>query len=373
MPLEFVPLTESHLDAARAFNQRLREAAAPTDFLLPESRGAAPHPDARIHWTQYVAWDGNQVRGGVIEMDQPGWLGDRPVRAFNYQSPLSEGIVNRKYAMVAAQMVKFFEQGGKLAFIEGMGSESRPLPRLLKAGGWSVREVPFLFRVHRAGAVLRELRVLNSSPVRSMVARAAAFTGIGLLGFRLLHWRRRSPGASGVSIRRVKGWGDWADDIWERVRRHCSFAVQRDRRMLDELYPQSDPRLNIFLVERGGHPVGWTVCFDTRAADHAHLRPHFGRLRVGSILDCAAAPEEMRATAVLTDSELGRRGVDLVVSNQCHGLWIRNFRLAGFLPGPSNFLLATSKTLTQAVLAQPNGENRVHITRGDGAGRLGLG
>ncbi len=370
MPLEFVPLTDHYLEAARAFNQRMREAAAPTDFLLPESRSAAPHSAAQIRWTQYVAWDGDQIRGGVIEMDQPGWLGQRPVRAFNYQSELSEAIIDRKYAMVATQMLKFLERQGKLAFGVGMGSESRPLPRLLKAGGWSVRAVPFLFRVHRAGTVLRELRALNSSPVLSMVARAAAFTGIGSLAFQLLHLRRSSPGAS---IREVKGWGDWADEIWEGFRSHCSFAVQRDRRTLDDLYPKSDPRLHIFVVERGGHPVGWTVCFDTPARDHAHLRPHFGRLRVGSILDCAAAPQDMRATAVLTDSELGQRGVDLVVSNQCHGLWIRNFRSAGFRSGPSNFLLATSRTLTEAVQIVPDGENRIHITRGDGDGRLGLG
>ncbi len=76
---------------------------------------------------------------------------------------------------------------------------------------------------------------------------------------------------------------------------------------------------------------------------------------------------------MLTDSELGQRGVDLVVSNQCHGLWIRNFRSAGFRSGPSNFLLATSRTLTEAVQIVPDGENRIHITRGDGDGRLGLG
>jgi len=370
MPMEFIPLSDPYLDAARAFNQRMRDAAALTDFLLPENCGPGSHGDAQIRWTNYIAWDGNQIRGGVIEVDQPAWLGDHAVRAFNYQSPLSEGIVNRKYATVGAQLVKFCERDGHLAFVEGMGSESRPLPRLLNSAGWSIRAVPFLFRIHRAGAVLRELQVLNSSPVRRLAARAAAATGLGTLAVWLLHSRRRPQQ---TSLRQVAGWGEWADEIWERFRAHCSFAVLRDRRTLAELYPQSDPRLHIFLVERDGRPAGWAVCFDTWAGGHVHLRPHFGRLRVGSILDCAAAPEDMRATAMLVDRELQRRGVDLVVSNQSHGLWIQSFRSAGFLSGPSNFLLATSKTLTHAIQAQANGESQVHVSRGDGAGRLGLG
>jgi hypothetical protein len=62
---------------------------------------------------------------------------------------------------------------------------------------------------------------------------------------------------------------------------------------------------------------------------------------------------------------------DLVISNQTHALWVNAFRRAGFHTAPSNYLLATSKNLTAAILAGGGGD-RAHLTRGDGDGRIHL-
>src|SRR5271167_1368865 len=100
MPMQFVPFEDNHIAAAEAFNQRLLDGQAASDFLLnTKPNKSCPRHDGPIEWTQYVVLDGDQVRGGVITMDQPGWINGHSIRAFNFQSPLSEGIVNPKYTI----------------------------------------------------------------------------------------------------------------------------------------------------------------------------------------------------------------------------------------------------------------------------------
>lgn len=366
MPLQFVPFEDNLIPAVEAFNQRMIDGHASSDFLLPTELGRGnPSADDPIRWTRYLVLDGDQARGGVLAMDQPGWINGKELRTLNFQSPLSEGIVNPRYSMIAMQMVKFMQKQADAVFIVGMGSADRPLPKLLAASGWSVRPVPFLFRVHRPGNFLRELQMLRTSPMKRMAARAVRFTGLGAAGLTVMQ-RRRSPVHG--SIRQVNAWGEWADEIWWRCREHCSFAVQRDRSTLTSLYPTSDARTQIFLVEREAKPVGWSVCWNAALENHRH----FGSLRVGSILDCMAYPDAMALTAVLTDREMASQAADLVLANHSHAAWVHAFRSVGFLAGPSNYLLAISKRLTELVRAEPQGEERIHVTRGDGDGRIHL-
>jgi hypothetical protein len=81
----------------------------------------------------------------------------------------------------------------------------------------------------------------------------------------------------------------------------------------------------------------------------------------------------MIATAVLTEREMASQGADLVVVNHSHSEWVKAFRSAGFLSGPSNYLLAMTKRLTEMVFSVSDGEERIHVTRGDGDGRIHLG
>src|SRR5258708_728842 len=158
----------------------MRAGNAPTEFVLPEDLPrTSTNPEASIRWTDFIAMDGEFARGGVLEMDQPGWVGGRQERTINYQSPLSEGILDPTYSMVAMQLVRFMQKRSPYVFIVGMGAETNPLPRLLKASGWHVEAAPFNFRVHRAGAFLRELRILRGSAVKRIGAQLAAATGMG--------------------------------------------------------------------------------------------------------------------------------------------------------------------------------------------------
>jgi hypothetical protein len=366
MPLRFEVFGEKHLPAVLDFNRRMQAGNAASEFLLPTAyKARAAPPDDPIHWENYLVLDGEFVRGGLLAMEQPGWVNGSSVRAWNFQSPLSESIVDAKYSIVAMQMVKFMQKQADAVFMVGMGGADRPLPRLLVASGWSVRPVPFLFRVHRAANFLRELQMLRTSTAKSIAAQVAGFTGLGALALAVKQRRKSSALAT---VRQVSQWGDWADEIWNRNRENCSFAVLRDRRTLESLYPPSDLRTRILLVERGNKPVGWSVFLNSKLSNDRH----FGSLQVGSILDCLADVDAMTATAILTDSELAKLGADLVLVNHSHAFWVEAFRAAGFLTGPSNYMLAMSKKLTEALSCVERGEERVHVTRGDGDGRIHL-
>jgi hypothetical protein len=366
MSVTFVPFQQAHVSQVSAFNARMLQAHAASDFLLPTEPSKRNFgPDDPIKWTQYLAMHEAEVRGGLIAVDQPGYVNGRFVRAFNFQSPLSEGIANPKYALVAMHMIKFMQKQSDAGFCVGMGSKDNPLPRLLAASGWTVSSLPFLFRVHRSGTFFKQLRALRTTPLRRFAALAARLSGVGVIGLQIAQRRRT---ATNASIRQVSNWGDWADEIWDRYRHRCSFAVLRDRRTLESLYPASNPQMRLFLIERAGKPVGWSACLLAKLSNHRQ----FGNLNLGSILDTIADADAMNSTAILTDEQLAKLGADLSILNHSHTEWVKAFRSAGFLSGPSNYLLATTKSLTQLVRSTSNGEKKMHVTRGDGDGRIHL-
>jgi hypothetical protein len=95
---------------------------------------------------------------------------------------------------------------------------------------------------------------------------------------------------------------------------------------------------------------------------------HFGNLKVGTIIDCNAAPSAAARIAAAARDYLEKAGADLIVTNQSHGLWRRAFRDAGFFSGPSNFIFAASPELAKSL----NSLSGCHITRGDGDGPVHL-
>jgi hypothetical protein len=146
------------------------------------------------------------------------------------------------------------------------------------------------------------------------------------------------------------------------------MAAVRDVAGLAALYPPGDARAMCVRMAHGDRVVGWAVLCETRGRGHRH----FGDLRVGTVLDCGARSGYAAAVARAAARRLDELGVDLVVTNQAHAAWIAAFRGAGFLAGPSNYVLALSPSLADAVRAQPGGAHRVHAARGDADGRIHL-
>jgi hypothetical protein len=365
MAVRIVPYTDRESAAARAFNQRMRAAHAASDFLLPESPpldGAGE--DRAIRAVYYLAMEDDVVRGGLVLGDYPATLGGAAITATVCIAPLSEGIIDPKYSMLGMQFVKFLKKHTQYGFATGMGDPANPYPRLLKASGWTILKVPFFFRVCRAGRFLSELGILNSTPARRIVARAASWSGLGALGIWAVQDRAWLPPASGLSIKAVDDWGPWVDEIWDEVRGLCSFSIARDFRTLRDLYPP-EQRLIRYSILRDGRPIGWAAAYDTAM----HGSKFFGNMRVATILDCVARPADVAGSVIAVSRELKRRGVDLIISNQIHGEWQNAFRRAGFLPGPSNYCLGLSPSVAESVRAGL-GEAAIYLTRGDGDGRM---
>lgn len=368
MGIEFTPVTDALLPACRAFNERLRIHGEPPFTLAEEAPPECAPAPGGITWTRFVAVDETgAVRGGVTLMEQRGWLAGREVPLINVQSPLSEGTVDRAFAGVGLQMLRFLERRGDYIYAVGMGNEQNPFARLLKAAGWRVALAPFQFSVIRAGRFLREIAPLQEAS-RRIVARFAAATGLGAAGlaaWRAAHWR---PGARGYSLDAEGFKPGEAGSVWRGCREALTFAAVRDAAGVAGLHPGSEPRLRRFVLRRGGEAVGWSVGLATAVRENAY----FGDLTVGTILDALAPEEHLTELLARTRDALADLGADLVIGNFTHAAWRSGLRRAGFLSGPSNYVLAMSKPLAAAVKSEPDGLARVYVTRADGDGRLNL-
>jgi hypothetical protein len=99
---------------------------------------------------------------------------------------------------------------------------------------------------------------------------------------------------------------------------------------------------------------------------------HFGNLRVGSIVECLALPEQSFAVVRAATHLLEARGADLIVPNQSSAAWGTALQSAGFLQGPLNFRFAASRELAKLLDLLPTTIANIHLTRGDGAGPVNL-
>ena len=341
-----------HTAAAVAFNERMRaaEGDAEAGFLLPEQV-----PDNGSRYRRFVVTEGEAVRGGCMVELRSHWLAGAAADVWNVQAPLGEGLIDRRHANVAQFMMKSLLALNPRIYAVGMGSLTRPFPRLLKAMGWKVIEVPFFFRVLNGNNFLRQLPALRQPAWRRRVTAIGAATHLGTLAFRLLHWR-----AGGQDrVEEVPRFTEVANTLWQEQREQWAFASFRDTATLNEIY----------LPGRRGQRwqftdgAGWA--FTTLADFRNHA--HFGTMRVGTIADFAARPGRHAALIEQTVVRMGKQGADLVVSNQSDPAYQEALRARGFLTGPSNFLFAASKALAATIA-----DGRLHLNRGDGDGLIHL-
>src|SRR5262249_55342693 len=142
----------------------------------------------------------------------------------------------------------------------GMGGWDKPLPQMLKRLGWRMCEVPFYFKVLHPYRFLRNIRALRTSALRKLALDAAAFTGAGWAGMRILGIAGRTRGPAEAEGRQeaesltaglvarasrpalIPFFESWADKTWESARSACVLAGRRDSATLQALYPDSDSR-----------------------------------------------------------------------------------------------------------------------------------
>ena len=373
MPISIRPFTSEWIPAVRGFNGRLKTGGVEPALFFPEHPTPVwlPRlPGRDVYQEYFLAVDGDQVRGGFILKRQPFWLSGQLKELTFYHGPVSEGIVDRAFASVGVMMLRAALKAEPRLFALGMGGVDQPLPVMLKALGWRLELVPFAFHVHRPAKFLTNVGALNANSARRTISRVAAWTGLGGLGVSAVQAgraRKPQPSVDAEVFSAFSGPGsEWIDGLWNAARQAYAMIGARDRSTLSVLYPEHDARFHRLRVRRGAEPVGWAVVLDTQKKGDRH----FGDLRLGSIIDAMARPDDASAVVWAARRFLKARGVDLVISNQSHHAWVSALRSAGFLTGPSNFAFAASKALV-ADLGVSTVQD-VYVNRGDGDGPIHL-
>ena len=358
MEIRIEPYAREHVRAVRAFNERLQTRAG-SAFRLGES------PEESAPLREYLALDkAGEVRGSFGLKRQQFWISGRQLEIGNCQLPLSEGIFDPTYANLGMVLLRHALTLQPRLFCLGMGGRDKRLPRLLTAMRWTLIDIPFRFRVCHATRFMRNIAPLRQTPQRRLLMDAIAASGAGWLALHAL--QGRLPITRSVDVEEVNEFGEWADDLWKRCADDLSLSLIRTSEVLSGLY--AGPRFLRLKISQGGVVVGWVVLRDTQMQDHRY----FGNLRVATIVDALALPAAIPTVVQEASRIVEKRSVDLIISNQGHELWVRALRDCGFLPGPSNYILAMSPALATLLEPLATHQSRLHINRGDGDGPLDL-
>ncbi|MFZ0201972.1 MAG: hypothetical protein WB523_18895 [Candidatus Sulfotelmatobacter sp.] len=368
MAIVIQPYREKHQAAVADFNRRLQAAGAAPDLVFygsAEPQWLSPAKSSSLYNEFFVALDNGVVRGCYALKHQDLWFaGGKTLSVAYYHHPLSEGIVNKSYAVVGSLLLRDAMQRASLLYCLGMGGYDRPLPRMLVGLGWSHYLLPFYFRVVHPNRFLREMNGLRTSPLRRLAMDIGAFTGAGWLALKAHQGFSgiKSPRAANVTVEEIPEFREWADSLWEQNKKSFAMTAVRDYANLRLLYSAPQTHLTKLRIRRDGKDIGWAVAGERRKD------PKFGALRVGSIVDCWASPEDCLPVVRAAAHNLEEKRVDLIVSNQSHQSWCAAFESAGFMTTESTFIFAASKPL--AALLQPFDETkyRIHFTRADGDG-----
>ncbi len=375
--IERFPDTAVARAAAVRFNERLRQGGETAFELMesPFSRHRPDEPGSAMWQHYYLALDETagaplEARGGYILQYQRYKVGPEAAAPLAFlRLPLSEGVINKHYAAIGMLLLRDGMKREPVVCSLGMGGINRPLPRLMAGLQWHVEEIPFRFLVLNPFRFLKQAKVLrNKKRFMPLVCDIAAWSGLGWLGLKALQFRPSSRPDPQVTVACEPEFGPWADEIWQASAPAYSFCGERNRQLLNTLYPTDDPRWIRLLVRRGGKPVGWALLLCTATQNHKQ----FGSMRLGSIADCLAAPEDAALVVRAAVAELRKRGADVVVTNQNHSAWNAALKSAGFLSGPSNFVWAISPGLKARLEPLAETLPHAHINRGDGDGPINL-
>ena len=368
MAIVIEPYREEHQAAMQEFNRRLQAAGGGPDLVF--YRSSQPHwlprvENSSLYNEYFVAVEGTVVRGAYALKHEKILVGGSHVHSVAcYHHPLSEGVVSRPYAAVGGLMLRDALKRQPKLYALGMGGLDRPLARMVAAMGWRVYLVPFYFRVLHPYRFLRQMRSLREARWRSFLMDLGAVTGVGPVALRALQGaaRLRSASPKPFTAEPVDGFGEWADNLWLTARSECSMTPVRDAATLKILYPSDDKHFTRLRIGRNGEVLGWTVVGERRKD------AKFGNLRVGSVIDCWAASADKLAVLLAATEALEAQGMDLIVANHSHQAWGQAFKSAGYLNGPSNFVFAASKELTELLQSFDQNKPSFHITRADGDG-----
>ena len=370
MPIRVIPYAPEHVPAVAAFNRRLAAAgsdwgfyeSAEVDWLQP---GLTPTVERRF----YVAADGDQVHGAYCLKPQQFLLGGEPVRLANWQGPVSEGIINPRFALLAMAMFKDMAAREPLLFAWGATPRMLDLLRRMK---WREYQTPFVLRVERPYRFLRLNAFLRSDAKGRAALDAAALSGMGWLGNAVLKAAQRVRHRQAFKRARFtveSRFGAWCDAIWQAAAPSYALVAMRDSVSMNALVPAKGwPEADILRVHRDGRDVGFAVVRHTRMKGDAR----FGDLYVGSLVDSLALPGEASAVVEAAARYLREQGVDLTVGNFSAADWIGAVQANGFVAVPNRRSIFVNDPLGAKLSEREVDFARIHLTLLDGDGPRAL-
>jgi hypothetical protein len=363
--IEIVPLTPELAPAVRDFNAIMKQAGFSALPETPQSVWLPPTKEGSLFEECFVAVEDGHVRGGYAASRHQAWVGGETRPVSYMRLPVSEAVVNRKYSLVPARLVKDALARHPLTFGMGMGGDEVPVARLLKAMKFRVEPVPFYFKIHRAARFLTGSHVMNP-----WLAKSAAYSGgawaakhaldLALVRDRALERRLR--------VEVVPDFRDWADELWDNAKEKYTWVAGRDSQAMNAIYPTRERSYIRLKVWDGARLAGWAILLDMHLKDDKR----FGRVRAGQIVDCFGAPDEAAAVMRGACRFLEDRGVDFIRSHQSHPAWCKALRNSGFLQGSSYFLYGHAPAISEILDRVDPQQLGVHLNRGDGDSPLYL-
>ncbi|MGH9405788.1 MAG: hypothetical protein ACRD3D_08140 [Terriglobia bacterium] len=372
--LKFFPLTGDLVPACNNFNERLRAAGFDGQFSSSPNAGRDGDIPCPMQVERYVGIDEEgDVRGAYLLRWQFLWLRGETFLGAAYGYPISEGVVNKKYAMVGVSVLRDATKRCEHLYVLGGSGREGNVFRIARHAGWELQDVPFLFRVIRGGPFLRKLPQMRSQKGRILVAKIGSSTGLSGIAVKILHGgsalyhggRSSLRQPSDVTVEEVNTFSGIGDELWLRVRSQYGFCVVRDGSHLEPMFPPSRSDLHRLIVRRQGTVIGWTVVMTQSLS---RLQSYLGDVAPGLIVDAFGDVNEASHIVRAATAYLADKAVDAVLTNASHGRWIAAYKHAGFLSRPSQFPLIVSRSLARRIGNLSLMMAETHMSRGDGDG-----
>lgn len=363
MPTEIVTYREEHVAAVEEFNTRMRQAGMPAEYELPERPQPVwlPKTTARGPWNEHYLVLVNGVVRGVFVLKHEDFSFKGTVRSVACcHHAYSEGSVNRAYATIAVQILRYCVAKHPLIYAMGMQGYGQPMPRMLVKMGWSHCLLPFQLKILNPKSFFENVRVFRRDRIVSLLTTVAQKTGVAGLGVRTaqqvcgLFYR---PEKTNYEV--VHDLGVWADPVWKECEPCYTVLPLRTAETLRVLYPTNNRNFLRLRVTRGRETLGWAVV--------GHIQRNgdrnYGNLYMGAVLDTLAKPQHATSVVSAATQVLEGLGVDVIISNQSHVAWNHAFRQCGFLRAPSNYIFATSKKMADHLLPFQQTVPTAHFNR----------
>jgi len=364
--MKFVEFNESYLDSYRDFQRKIGN-----DDHLPVMLFSYYQPSPDITIKKYLIVDDNidslHVVGAVDIKLQNYMIAGKLVQIAAAIYPVSLGIVDARYAMVALFLFKKLSEIHPFNYLLGMGPPARNVvARLTEMLGWTLRPIPYLFMPLRLGPLAE--KQVASRPALAAIVRVAHRLRLFWPVDAILRVIRRGRG-SGLRVKRVARFDGALDEFWQAYSKGISFSLVRDSAQINSMFPDCIMEFEKLALYAGGRLVGFSVLL-VPTAENAR---RFAGIRVATLVEFCILDEDIENAAAALRAYLSDKDLDAVIVNASHGHTLRILKTCGFFERATNMYLATSKTL-QALLDERNiCLNDMVITRTDGDGPIGLG